>query len=476
MAKPSPLFPFDQRVRVALGDRYLRLALQRATEQFTRQRAQAFAELAEPQALRDQARAIREYTIAHLPELLERLEAEVVARGGIVHWAEDAAQARQIILDLAHSHGVRQIVKSKSMVSEEIGLNRALQLAGLEVVETDLGEYILQLAGEMPSHIVTPAIHKRKEEIAAIFERYLGLPMTLEPEILTTTARRRLRQHFLQAQMGISGVNFAVAETGTLAIVTNEGNGRLVTTLPPLHVAIMGIEKVVPTLEDLVLLLQMLTRSATGQKLTAYVSLVSGPARPEDPDGPEELHLILLDNGRTRMIADGYTEALYCIRCGACLNHCPVYREIGGHAYGWVYSGPIGAVITPLLQGLSQAKELPGASSLCGACREVCPIQIDIPQLLLWLRAELTARRLSSRWERWMIRGWRWLMESPQRYRWAGRFAYGVSLAWARRGWMRWLPPPFHHWTRSRDFPSFATRPFRDRWAERQRLQRRGSA
>ncbi len=473
MAKHLPPLSFGQRVRVALEDRHLRLALQRATGQFTLQRAQAFAELAEPQALRDRARAIREYTITHLPELLERLEAEVTARGGVVHWAEDAAQARQIILDLAHSRGVRQIVKSKSMVSEEIGLNRALQLAGLEVVETDLGEYIIQLAGERPSHIVTPAIHKRKEEIAELFERHLGLPMTLKPEILTATARRRLRRHFLQAQMGISGVNFAVAETGTLAIVTNEGNGRLVTSLPPLHVAVMGIEKVVPTLEDLLLLLQMLTRSATGQKLTAYVSLISGPARLDDPDGPEELHLILLDNGRTRMIANGYAEALYCIRCGACLNHCPVYREIGGHAYGWVYSGPIGAVVTPLLQGLSQAKELPGASSLCGACRDVCPVQIDIPQLLLWLRAELTAGQLSSRWERWAVRGWRWLMESPRRYRWAGRLAYGVSLGWARRGWIRWLPPPFHRWTRSRDFPGFAARPFRDRWAERQRLTRR---
>lgn len=476
MTKPPPLLSFDRRVRIALEDRHLRLALQRATGQFTLQRAQAFAELADPQALRDQARAIREYTIAHLPELLERLEMEVMARGGVVHWAEDAAQARQIVLDLAHSRGVRQIVKSKSMVSEEIGLNRALGLAGLEVLETDLGEYIIQLAGETPSHIVTPAIHKRKEEIAELFERHLGLPMTLEPEILTATARRRLRRHFLQAQMGISGVNFAVAETGTLVLVTNEGNGRFVTSLPPLHVAMMGIEKVVPTLEDLMLLLQMLTRSATGQRLTAYVSLISGPARPGDPDGPEELHLILLDNGRTRMIANGYAEALYCIRCGACLNHCPVYREVGGHAYGWVYSGPIGAVVTPLLQGLSPAKELPSASSLCGACRDVCPVQIDIPQLLLWLREELTAGQLSSRWERWAIRGWRWLMQSSRRYQWAGRLARWAGLGIARQGWLRWLPPPFHRWTRSRDFPSFAARPFRDRWAERRRLKQKASS
>jgi len=470
------MLPFDQRVRAALEDRHLRMALQRATGQFTLKREQAFAELADPQVLRDHARAIREYAITHLPELLERLEAEVTARGGVVHWAEDAAQARQIVLELARSHSVRQIVKSKSMVSEEIGLNRALGSVGLEVVETDLGEYIIQLAGETPSHIVTPAIHKRKEDIAEIFERRLGVPLTLEPEILTAAARRRMRRHFLQAEMGITGVNFAVAETGTLAIVTNEGNGRFVTGVPPLHVAIMGIEKVVPTLEDLMLLLQMLTRSATGQKLSTYVSLISGPARPGDPDGPEELHLILLDNGRSQIIADGYTEVLCCIRCGACLNSCPVYREIGGHAYGWVYSGPIGAVVTPLLQGLPHARELPGASSLCGACRDVCPVQIDIPQVLLNLRADLTAMGLSPWWERWAIRGWRWLMGSPQRYRWAGRLARWGGFWLARQGWLRWLPPPLNRWTRSRDFPAFAVRPFRDRWAARQRSVRRASS
>ncbi|NOZ29775.1 MAG: iron-sulfur cluster-binding protein [Chloroflexi bacterium] len=459
---------FKERVRLALGDRHLRTALQRATGQFERKRAQAFAELSDPELLRDQARAAREHAIAHLPELLERLEAEVTAHGGVVHWAEDAAQAHQIVLDLAQSHGVRRIVKGKSMVSEEIGLNQALQSAGLEVTETDLGEFIIQLAGEMPSHIVVPAVHKRKEDIADIFERHLDVPRTLEPEVLTETARRRLRRYFLRADMGITGVNFAVAETGTLAIITNEGNGRFVTSLPPLHVAIMGIEKVIATLEDLILLVQILPRSATGQKMTTYVSLINGPARPGDPDGPEELHLILLDNGRSHIIAEGYTEALYCIRCGACLNSCPVYREIGGHAYGWVYPGPIGAVVTPLLQGFPRARELPNASSLCGACRDVCPVRIDLPRLLLKLRSELTRTGLSSRWERWAIRGWRWIMASPARYRWAGRLAAWGTLGLARRGWIRRLPPPLNRWTRSRDFPAPAVKPFRERWAKRE--------
>ncbi len=472
MAKQPITLSFDQRVRAALEDRHLRSALQRATGQFTLKRAQAFLELTDPQVLRDQARAVREYAIAHLPELLEQLEVEVTARGGVVHWAEDAAQARQIVLELIQARGARRIVKSKSMVSEEIELNHALQMAGLEVVETDLGEYIIQLAGETPSHIVVPAIHKRKEDIAEVFERRLGVPYTLEPEVLTAAARRRMRRYFLQADMGISGVNFAVAETGTLAIVTNEGNGRFVTSVPPVHVAIMGIEKVIPTLEDLFLLLQMLTRSATGQRLTSYVSLISGPARPGDPDGSEELHLILLDNGRSRMIATGYAEVLCCIRCGACLNSCPVYREIGGHAYGWVYSGPIGAMVTPLLRGMSGAKELPLASSLCGACRDVCPVKIDIPRLLLSLRANLIGLKSAPWWERWGMRAWRWVMLSPHRFRWAGRLARWATFWAARRGRLRRLPPPFNRWTRSRDFPSFAARPFRERWAARRRLTR----
>jgi L-lactate dehydrogenase complex protein LldF len=472
MAKQPITLTFDERVRAALENRHLRVALQRATGQFALQRSRAMSDIPLSD-LRDQARAIREHAISHLPDFLEQLEAEVTARGGVVHWAEDAEQARQIILDLVRSHNVRQIVKSKSMVSEEIGLNHALESAGLEVVETDLGEYIVQLADETPSHIVIPAVHKRKEDIAELFESRLGVPLTLEPEILAAAARRRLRREFLQAQMGISGVNFAVAETGTLAVVTNEGNGRFVTGLPPVHVALMGIEKVVPTLEDLMLLLQMLTRSATGQKLSAYVNLIGGPARPGDPDGPEELHLILLDNGRSQIIADGYAEVLCCIRCGACLNVCPVYKEIGGHAYGWVYSGPIGAVVTPLLRGLSQAQELPGASSLCGACRDVCPVQIDLPQLLLDLRSDLVAEPASSQWEALGIQAWRWIMLSADRFQWAGRLAYWSSFWLARQGRLRWLPPPFNRWTRSRDFPALASRPFRERWAARDHTRQR---
>lgn len=469
MAAKTAVPPFKERVQSALENRFLRTALLRTTSQFVRNRSQAFTEVTDLQTLRDQARAARERAISHLPELLEQLERALTAKGVVVHWAEDAEQARSIVRRLVEAHDVRRIVKSKSMVTEEIGLNHLLEGLGLTVIETDLGEYIVQLAGETPSHIVAPAIHKRKEDVAELFEEHLGVPYTLEPEILTAAARRRLRREFVQADMGISGVNFAVAETGTLALVTNEGNGRYVTSLPRLHVAIMGIEKVVATLEDFALLVQMLTRSATGQSLSSYVTLVNGPAREDDPDGPEELHVILLDNGRSHILAQGYGEALCCIRCGACLNICPVYREIGGHAYGWVYSGPIGAVITPLLWDRERAKELPAASSLCGACRDVCPVQIDLPRMLLRLRYETASRRSTPLLERLGIRAWRWIMESPGRYRWAASLGHWGTLALARHGMVRRLPPPLHGWTRSRDFPAIPRQSFRARWHARRK-------
>src|SRR5690349_7624550 len=416
--------PFYERVEEALHDQTLQTALNRATTRFVANRATALDALADADALRDQARAVRAKALARLDELLERLADQVEARGGHVCWAEDGAAAREYIINLARERGVRMAVKSKSMASEEIHLNHALEQAGVEVVETDLGEYIIQLAGETPSHIVAPAIHKTREQVAALFEQHLGMPPTQDIPTIAQTARRALRQRFMQAEMGISGVNFGVAESGAIVLVTNEGNGRLTTTTPRIHVAVMGIERMVESIDDLGVLLQVLARSATGQRLSVYTNIVSGPARPGEPDGPDEFHLSLLDNGRSRILGGAYAEALLCIRCGACLNACPVYQSIGGHAYGGVYSGPIGAVLTPLLQPeLPDVHKLPQASSLCGACQAACPVRIAIPELLLRLRADAVSAGHADPAERAVIAGWKATMLNPRMYRMSGWLA-----------------------------------------------------
>ena len=464
------ILPFYERVHDALHNPTLQTALGRSTSRFVANRAGALAALLDADALRDQARAVRAKALARLDEMLTRLAENVEARGGHVCWAEDGAAARRYIVDLARSRGVQLIVKSKSMASEEIHLNQALEEAGLEVAETDLGEFIIQLAGETPSHIVAPVIHKTREQIAALFEQHLGMPPTDDIPTMAQTARRVLRQRFLQAQMGISGVNFGVAEHGAIVLVTNEGNGRLTTTVPRIHVAVMGIERVVESLDDLGILLQVLARSATGQKLSVYTTLISGPARAGEPDGPEEFHLVLLDNGRSRILGGGYAEALLCIRCGACLNACPVYQSIGGHAYGGVYSGPIGAVLTPLLQpDLPDVEKLPQASSLCGACQDACPVRIAIPDMLLRLRADAVAGGKAPAVERAAIDGWKVTMSNPTFYRLSGRLASIATRLIAQRGRIGWLPPPLSEWTRARDFPAFARRSFADLWAERER-------
>ena len=416
------------------------------------------------------------------------------------------------------------------MVSEEIELNPALEAAGLQVVETDLGEYIIQLAGQRPSHITAPAIHMRKEDVSAVFEKHLGMQPTDDPKKMTELARGKLRQVFLSAGMGISGVNFAVAETGTLALVTNEGNGRMVTSLPPVHVALMGLERVVPTLPDLEVLLRVLARSSTGQKLSAYTTLLTGPRRPrrpsaqgdggDEPDGPGELHLVIVDNGRSQALGGELSETLLCIRCGACQNVCPVYRQIGGHAYGsviagpigavltpamygapeWgelaetllcircgacqnvcpvyreigghaygsVIAGPIGAILTPAMYGSKEWGELAGLSSLCGACQQVCPVKIDIPTMLLTVRAQHIAATGGPAWMRFGLKGWALAMKSVRRYRWGQRLAHWGTRLIARDGRVKRLPGPLAAWTRSRDFPVFAATPFRERWAKRQ--------
>jgi L-lactate dehydrogenase complex protein LldF len=466
---------FFDRVDTALHDATLRTALDRATTRFVGNRAGAIGALSDADRLRDQARALRAQALSRLDELLERLAARVEARGGHVCWASDGEEAKRYIADLARSRGVRSIVKSKSMASEEIHLNEALERAGVEVVETDLGEYIIQIAGETPSHIIAPAIHKTREQVGALFEKHLGMPPTTEVPPMIRAARQALRQRFLRADMGISGVNFGVADEGAVVIVENEGNARLTTSVPRIHVAIMGIERIVERLEDLAVMLQVLARSATGQKLSVYTSIISGPARPGEADGPEEFHLVLLDNGRSQILGGQYAEALMCIRCGACLNACPVYQSIGGHAYGGVYSGPIGAVLTPLLQpDLPDHHLLPHASSLCGACQEVCPVRIAIPDLLLRLRADAVKAGKFHPIEKTAIQGYATMMNNPAIYRAGGTFARLGARLLRRKGRIRRLPPPLHLWTRGRDFPALPAQTFSEWWEERERQRQSG--
>src|SRR5215217_3708128 len=381
---------FKENARAALADVQLRGALKNATSLFGARRKEAAASLPNWEDLRSQARAIKDEVLSHLDRYLEEFVHNAENRGAKIHWARDAAEANTIICGLAKERNARIVVKSKSMTTEETHLNDALEAAGMQVIETDLGEYIIQLAHEPPSHIIAPAIHKTRQQIGELFTAELGMPPTDNVDQMTSTARAKLRDRFAAADVGISGVNFAVAETGTIVIVENEGNIRLTTSVPRLHIALMGIEKVIPRFAELDVFLKLLPRSGTGQRLTTYQSFITGIKRHSTDEGPEELHIVLLDNGRSRILAHPVTrQSLACIRCGACLNACPVYQQVGGHAYGSVYQGPIGAVITPQLTGLGKTAQLPYASSLCGACREVCPVKIDIPELLLHLRAEI---------------------------------------------------------------------------------------
>ena len=428
--------------------------------------------------MRDRGRAIKAHTIANLDHYLELAARNVTEAGGQVFFAGDADAATKYILDLARSKGVKLAIKGKSMLSEEMGLNQRLADEGVEPVETDLGEFIIQLADETPFHIIAPAIHKTKDEVSTLFQEKLNAPWYDEPTDLTQEARRQLREKFLHADMGITGANFLVAETGTLVLVTNEGNGRMCTSMPKVHVAIMGMEKVVPSMDDLGVMLPLLIRSATGQRISSYVTFVNGPRRADDEDGPEEFHLVIVDNGRSRLLADPeLRESLYCIRCAACLNACPVYRKVGGHSYGWVYSGPIGAVISPVLTNVSEAKDLPYASSLCGACREVCPVKINIPRMLLHLRNQIAegtqhpeAKNVTLA-ERLAMKGWRLTLSNALVLGLANRAGRLLQWPLSRGGRLRWLPPPLSAWTRHRSFPALA-RPFRARWKRLQKEER----
>jgi L-lactate dehydrogenase complex protein LldF len=428
---------FKENAKAALADVQLRGALKNATSLFGERRKEAAASLPNWEELRTQARAIKDEVLSDLDRHLDEFLRNAESRGAVVHRARDAAEANSIICGLAKERNARVIVKSKSMTTEETHLNDALEAAGMQVVETDLGEYIIQLAHEPPSHIIAPAIHKTRRQVGELFTAELGMPPTDDIDKMTSTARATLRDRFAAADVGISGVNFAIAETGTLVIVENEGNIRLTTSLPRLHIALMGIEKVIPRFADLDVFLKLLPRSGTGQKLTTYQSFITGVKRSPEDEGPEELHIVLLDNGRSRMLAHPVTrQSLACIRCGACLNACPVYQQVGGHAYGSVYPGPIGAVITPQLMGIEKAAQLPFASSLCGACRDVCPVKIDIPQLLLHLRGEISQRKGGTA-ERLAFKVWARVMTSPALYKISsitGRVLQRVvSISWNLR-------------------------------------------
>lgn len=430
----------------------------KAARHATFQRNAAVAEVTDWDGLRARAKEIRTYTLEHLDELLERFDARFRRTGGTVHYASDAASACAILLDLARSRGVRRVVKSKSMVSEEVAINASLHQAGIEVIETDFGEFIIQLAGERPSHITAPAIHKSAGEIATLLSRHLERPLPEDPHALLAAVRAYLRGRFLDAGMGIIGVNFAVAETGTLVVVENEGNARMVSTIPSLLVAIMSLEKVTPSLSDLSVFLRLLPRSATGQVMTSYVSLISGPYP------GQELHLIVVDNGRRRILADpAVREILRCIRCGACMNACPVYRAVGGHAYGWVYAGPMGAVLSPLLLNMEGSSDLPFASTLCGACREVCPVDIDLPRLLLELRRR-AAPKVSTRSERWIMSAWAMAGKSMRGFTLGGSLARTFLRLWKGPDGVSRFLPLLSGWTISRDLPPPPARSFRERW------------
>jgi len=383
-------FNFQANVRKALANRQLRANLTFAMGSMIAKRKVIFSDVAAFEALRAQGNAIRRRALLQLPELLERLEKKCIENGMSVHWAETTDEANRIVLDILRNHHATRLVKGKSMVSEEMHLNRFLADHGIESLETDLGEFIIQLDGETPSHIIVPAIHKNKQEIARTFhEKIPGTPYTEVVEELNAIARKTLRRKFYEGEVGLSGVNMAVAETGTLCLVENEGNGRMCTTVPPVHIAVMGLEKVVEKLSDVPPLLRLLTGSATGQLITTYVNMITGPRKPGEKDGPREIHLILLDNGRSRILSDEkLRQTLQCIRCGTCLNHCPVYTRLGGHAYGFIYPGPIGEILTPQMEGLDKAGAIITASTLCNACEEVCPVKIPIPDLIRRLRNE----------------------------------------------------------------------------------------
>ncbi len=441
-------------------------AVDRGMRLITSAQKAAASEFPVMEPLRDRSRAIRLHALSHLDRLLAHFADQMTAAGGIVHFASDAAEANDIVRRILAESGSRLVAKSKSMVSEEIELNRHLEAAGIEVVETDLGEFIVQLAGDTPSHIIAPVLHKTRDDIGALFAERLGVTETNDPVQLNAIARKHLREVFLRADAGISGVNLAVAESGSIVLVTNEGNGRLISTAPKVHIALMGMERIVSRWEDAAVILEVLARSATGQRQSVYTNVITGPRREGDPDGPEQVHVVIIDNGRSRILAGESAEILACIRCGACLSVCPVFRSVGGHGYGTVYSGPFGSIVTPALHGMDPWWDLPFASTLCGACEEVCPVRIQIPKLLLGLRRQAAEE---GRLPGWLGRGMRVYSRvalDPAKWGRAKKWASRLSAPLAARGWIRRLPGPGRGWTQSRDFPRPPKESFTDWWRQ----------
>ena len=463
---------FKQNAAAALDDATLQKALRNAAPRFVAKRGLARDRLPEFDAIRDAARDLKDHVLAHLDIYLEAYEAKVRETGGHVHWAATPQEARQIILKLARDRGAKKVTKGKSMISEEIDLNQALADAGIEPIETDLGEYIIQLRHERPSHIIAPAVHLTRQQIEDDFRKahtHLdpARSLALVPEIVNE-ARQILRQQYLEADIGITGANFLIAETGTSIIVTNEGNGDLTQILPKTHIVIASIEKIVPTLEDAATLLRVLARSATGQEFSTYTTLSTGPRQQGDPDGPQEYHVVLLDNGRSDMLGTEFADMLRCIRCGACMNHCPVYNAVGGHAYGWVYPGPMGAVLTPALIGVEKSAQLPNASTFCGRCEEVCPMRIPLPKMMRHWREREFEKHLTPTIQRSGLKLWGWLAQRPKLYHLAMRLGrLGLSVMSRGRGRMAWLPLA-SGWTKGRDFPAPQAGTFNEQWKARQ--------
>lgn len=464
---------FKDNAARALADSQLQKALTNVERGFIKKRAAAAAALPEFEALRDRGRDIKDHTLAHLDLYLEAYETKVAEAGGHVHWAESAEDARAIVLDICRRVGAKTVTKGKSMITEEINLNDFLSEHDIEPVETDLGEYIIQLRGEHPSHIIAPAVHLNKEQVEADFRRvhtHLAPDRDLTAaETLLSEARHVLRKRYFDADIGITGANFLIAETGTSVIVTNEGNGDLTQSLPRVHIVMASLEKLVPTLEDCSQILRLLARSATGQDISTYTTFSTGPRRADDPDGPEEYHVILLDNGRTAMLGSDFQDMLRCIRCGACMNHCPVYHAVGGHAYGSVYPGPMGAVLTPSLFGVDQSGHLPNASTFCGRCESVCPMRIPLPKMMRHWREREFERHLNPATTRFGLGLWAFIARRPKLYRLAtGLGARLLNVIGGARGRISALPLA-GGWTKYRDLPAPESRTFSQQWAARQK-------